>query len=111
MVAEENGKGALAISFDTFKDMVDELIKLPVFRRLLKTENTEILFQSLDDDNNRELCAHEFLDACDSLLHNISVTHQKSLLIRSYGFKLDWLIRLIDSGALDRMVTALLVAN
>jgi len=70
-----------------------------------------MLFQSLDDDADGTLSPEEFMDACDSLLQHMWVTHDKSVFIREYGFELTKLRAFVESGALETIMSGVLFLN
>jgi len=108
----QRGKGDQSVvKLQTFRKLVKQLTAFPKLKGVLKEENTQIIFQALDDDESGELSVSEFFDACYILQLTFWVTEEDSIFMRYKGESLAGVKDFITSGKLERCFNAILIAN
>lgn len=111
MLAVENGEGSKVIKTDTFSSLVAVLSTWPRFKGRLREQDSQVLFEALDDDGTGELSMNEFFDACSILQYTIWSTSEKSIFWKLKVPGLNAIEKFISSGLLQHCTEVVLVAN
>mmetsp|Transcript_99541 Transcript_99541/g.172793 ORF Transcript_99541/g.172793 Transcript_99541/m.172793 type:complete len:948 (+) Transcript_99541:27-2870(+) len=112
LLSVENEQGEKIIKIDTFSSLVDVLSCWPRFKGRLRKQDSEVLFEALDDDSTGTLSMNEFFDACSILQYTIWSTSMQSIFLRKCKFPgLGLVEKFVASGWLQHWTEAVLIAN